>query len=339
MKMKSKLIFGLLVSTAIMFSCENKNDVQPIPSNNESDYRESRVEDFNTKQILCNKTIDSLSPYVLNNFSERIKIPDEDFTSLNYSIFLGQSTTEFGYIFPLAPITKYVKNEYSVKKIIASWHRDSTRLLTDSLYFSVTKVDSCFHKGLNYVDYSSDDSTIIYVNLLNINRYGYAKININDPDIDSYLAYKTNKDSGKNVNSINITPQEFRNRYGDAFCSSLMFGTFNLTEGVVYGVNAQDDSRSDALEEVMSIVKIHLTENKEWKGLVVNSKYLKNSFYSQYSKSTKGYVDNLMVNYQKIINSADSLYRLGEFNIYSLGFKLYSELYPNYNFIDVKFPY
>jgi hypothetical protein len=340
MKIKSKLFFGLMISIAILFSCEEINDEPIIPDNyNKTAYSESRVEDFNTNQIQCNITIDSLHPYVINNFAANIEFPSKNIGG-NYSIFPGQSTTEFGYIRPLAPITEFFKNEYSVKKIIASWHKDSTSILTDSLYFNVTNVDSNFHRGLSYSDFSVEDSTIIYINLLNINRYGFAKINMNDPEIDNYLVYSTNKDSVQNSPSINITPQEFRDKYGDAFCGSLMLGTFNLTEGVVYGVNAQYESRSDALEEVMNIIRIYLTENKEWEELVVNSKYLKNSFYNVgYSRTSKGYSGILFGNYQEIINSADSLYQSGKFNHYSTGFQLYSELYPNFEFLDVTFPY
>lgn len=337
MKKTNELIFGLLISIAILFSCEDKNDDLLTPDN-KTDYSESIIVDFNTNQVQCNITIDSLHPHVINNFASHIELPLIKNGGV-YSIFQGQSTNEFGYIYPLNPVVEYIKDEFSVKKIIASWDKDSTRVLTDSIYFKITKIDSNFHERLSYNNYSIEDSTIIYINLLNINRYGYSKINFNDSDINSFLVYDINT-SDSEESSINITPQDFQDKYGDAFCSSLVLGTFNLFEGVIYGVNAQPDSRNDALKEAVDMVKLYLSEEKDWEELVTNSTYLKNSIYLDgYSKSTMGYSGGLIGNYNTVVNSADSLYQLGEFNQYSSGYKLYSDLYKNFDFIDMAFPY
>lgn len=335
MKIKSTLISILLIAFVILSSCEDNNDDFPAI---ETDSSESMVADYNTNQVQCKVTIDNLHPHVINNFAARISIAPDSNAGIS-SIYTGQSTSEYGFIHPLSPVVEYVKDEYSIKKIIASWDRDSTRALTDSLYLDINKIDSKFHEKLNYKNYSVEDSTIIYVNLLNINRYGSAQVNLTNSDINNYLVYHINTGDGA-VSSINLTPLDFRNKYGDAFCSSLMLGTFNMIEGFIFGVYALPNSRNAALNEAVEMVKRYLSGESEWEKLVSTSTYLKYSiFIDGYSKSSKGYSGELSGNYGAIVNTADSLYHLGEFAHYSYGFQLYSDLYPNFDFIDAEFPY
>ncbi len=342
MKSKNKLIIGLTALMVILYACDDKNNDQPTPRDG-TDYSGSVVDGLKTieanissDQIKCNISIDSLHPHILNNFASHIEIPLGEKSGV-YSIFNGISSDEFGYIYPLNPILEFVKDEQSVKKIIASWNKDSINAITDSIYLNVTKIDTNYHDPLNYTSYSYTNTTIIYINLLNINRYGYAKINFDNSQINNYLLFDLNSIDNQESN-ITITPQDFREKYGDAFCSSLLLGTVDLFEGVIYGVNAPSGSRNDALEEAVEMVKLYISEEKEWKELVANSKYFKNSIYiDYYSKSNIGYSGEIAGNYNKITNTADRIYQLGKFNQYSSGFKLYSDIYHNYDFIDVDF--
>lgn len=342
MKIRNELIVGLLVAATMLISCdENTNEIAISKEdekglNIENEFQGALVADLKTTPIQCLVTIDSLHPHVINNFASHVEIPNF-VPNLDHSIFIRQSTEEHGYIYPLSPVVEFVKDELMVNKVIVSWSRDRALALTDSVYSIATQIDSNFHERLKYQIDSYSNSNAVYVNLLSVNRYGYAKLNVTDPQINNYLLYKVDSNDTTS-NGISISAQDFRDKYGDAFCSSLTLGTLILVEGYVFGIQALPASQNDILNEITTKVKIYFNEGKDWSELVADSKYLQNSTFMPVHTMIKG-CPGMMANYQKLSSTADSLYQTGEFTQFSMGYQHYSALYPHFNFIDVENSY
>lgn len=342
MKIRNESIVGLLVAATMLISCDENTIEIAIPKEEETgiaienEFQGALVADLKTNAIQCHVQIDSLQPYLINNFASHVEIPNF-VPNLDHSIFIGQSTEEYGYIYPLSPVVEFIKDELMVNKIIVSWSKDRALALTDSVYSLATQIDSNFRERLKCQIDSYPNSNAVYVNLLNVNRYGYAKLKVADPQINNYLLYKVDPNDTTS-NGISISAQDFRDKYGDAFCSSLTLGTLILVEGYVFGIQVLPASQNDILNEITTKVKIYFNEGKAWSELVANSKYLQNSTFMSVHTMIKG-CPGMVANYQKLSNMADSLYQTGEFTQFSMGYQHYSALYPHFNFIDVENPY
>jgi hypothetical protein len=340
--MKKQLLSALILLVAIFVSCQ-KDDSTPLDESKSDTFLNDTyavIDDLNTDPVYCQVTVDSLHPHVINNFASGVAFPL--FLYKEKSLYQSEQSTDFGAIYPIEPIIEIKKNELNLKKVIASWSEENVNRLSDSIYLQFNAFDGNYHKKLKDVDATPYlQSTIIYVNLLNINRYGYASIAIDNPAINNYLKYKTNKFGTPASDGIDISPQEFRSDYGDAFCSSLLLGTCLLMRGEIWGVIADSASQVAALEEAVDLVKVYLNNPVDWNELVKDSKYLSNSMYGEsFSISRYGYTaPSISLNYRQELREMDSLYHLGHFIQYDKGFQKYATLYPDYPFVDADLPY
>lgn len=340
--MKKQFLSALIFLVAIFVSCQ-KDDSTPLDESKADTFLNDTyavVDDLTADPVYCQFTVDSLHPHVINNFASGVAFPL--FLSKDKSLYQSEISTNFGTICPIEPIIEFKKNELNLKKVIASWSEENVNRLSDSIYLQFNAFDGNYHKKLKDVNTTAYlQSTIIYVKLLNINRYGYAAIAINNPAINNYLKYKTNKFGTLVSDGIDISPQEFRASYGDAFCSSLLLGTRLLMRGEIKGVIADNASQKAALEEAVDLVKIYLNNTVDWNELVNDSKYLSNSMYVESTSISRyGYSSpSINLNYRQESRVMDSLYHLGHFIQYDKGFQKYATLYPDYPFVEADLPY
>lgn len=349
--MKYNYLISMLVVTSMFVSCEI-NNVDPIQPEEQPEKiaNYDLVQDLGGDQVNCNITINDLPPsathmgddavyaHVINNFGTNIETPD-CLVDIN-SVFELVYDSVLGLHLAIKPIIEYTKNELSSRKLMVSWNEEKVRQLTDSVYFSINEIDSSYHRGLFHGDCDENDSySIIHFNILVINRYGCAKVNVNTPALNNHLRYYTNKFDATKEDSIDIAPTEFREKYGDAYCSSQMLGTFCLMGGKITMLDADSASQKMVLNEAIDKLKKHIKTGADWEELVKDSEHLQNSFCMFMSTETRSYNGALFGNYIDQVNCADSIYRLGEFMQYSQGFRPYSDIYPNYNFVDFNFPH
>lgn len=345
MKLKSFLLLPLLALCIV--SCK-KGDDEPVvkdePEVEEKtcvDCSASAVEDYDIEQLKCDVEKTRLDSGTLGGktfYTENVVGIGKVMPGLlqdKGSVTKNEGSDTFDDI---KSLLTYNRDELTVKKIIASWDPAQVEALTDSLYREINSIDGNIHGGINFFE-EEQSETMVYFNLLNIYRFGYVELDVNDSKVNDYLVYKTNKYGDIEDDEITLTPDQFKNTYGDAFCSSLMIGALFNVQGKVFGINADSDSQEEALAEVVETMKIYLTTGTDWKDLVQESTYLKNSNIVENSTEVTGIDTDILKKHNEILSDIDELYKKGEFSSYSKGYQLYSDLYPDYNFVEVEMPY
>lgn len=332
MKRASILLTIALLPSLFLISCLVDEEHTPVKTPSEIPVA-FILNDFTTASVQNKIIIDSLEPTVMNYFATNIDLQTHELKGVN-TIFQKGVATASGFQYQLNPIINYSKEELQMNKILVTWdHKVSTEVL-DSLYQEIVGYNDDYYTRPTYGQPEFEFPNMVFVSLIKINRYGFATVNFDHPNINDYLNFGINT-TENSVGSITLTPEQFKEQYQDAFCGKLTLGTYSLMEGYVYDLQVDSLHRNAALLEVAETVKKIESGQTDWETLVAASKYLKGSKYqSKNSLQTKGYTGTIFGNFKSVAEAADLSYAQGKFSLFSASYLKYSRIYPDYHFAD-----
>ncbi len=235
----------------------------------------------------------------------------------------------------LGDIINYTLEEAFTKKIIVSWNRESNNFFKDSVLSEITQ-DSARLIHIPFPVFN-DSFGNVQLDFLFINKYGFIELDHENKNMNNYLRYKSSNYQNEATDEISFSPTKFKLLYGDHYTSRLTLGTamnFHLT---LSNIDFSGGEEKDVLQEAMDMVTKIIETNGSWDDLKRNSKYFKNSDFTEISGAARPTIVSVLLDiddFSREYKLVDSLYRNSHVGILRKEYKPYSELYPNFDFED-----
>ncbi|MBN1188086.1 MAG: hypothetical protein JXB49_37775 [Bacteroidales bacterium] len=334
LKIKNGFIKFAILSVIIGFiSCEKEND-------KDDDNTENPEIELNDTIFMEELIVDN--SYFNQDSIDNLNLINEIYNNLGIGRNMSTGSDEisiFNVTSSFKPIVKHHYNELFTKKIIVSTDYQLNRKVIDSLRREFLEIDSNYLIG-NYsglIDEITEDTTYIYISIVLIKRIGIAELDINNPDINDYLRYKSSIVDGVDTDSINLTPDLFQSIYGDRFCSAFVLGVSMFFDIKVDIDFVEEDMRAATLEAFDMITKAAKGLGT-WEDMKTNSKFFKESDLCEYdgeeiprSESYPWSIDDIISE----LNYVENLYQKADFGILVKKYEHFSTLYPTYTFAPV----
>jgi len=284
-------------------------------------FNEDSISKFNLGPVPGGKVINGS---ILNNFGVGV---DTITGSYKSGIFKLQTS--------LAPVIIYNLNEFFVKKVIVSWDAQKNNQIIDSITTKILEGYPAVHSFSNLASEDKSDLKCIYIDFILINKLGSVKIDYNNQNMNDFLYYKSSKYGGVGSDKITLTPQQFKDIYGNKYASSLILGTSLHCRMRIASIDISSGKEKEILAEALDMIKKEMNENAKWNDLINNSSYFKHSLLLVDIGSG---IPNLdfpipIDEMDKNFTNNDSTYKAAHFGILCTGYEPYSQLYPQFEFI------
>jgi len=236
----------------------------------------------------------------------------------------------------LQPIISLELDEYFTRKIIACRSSEKSDLLSDSIICNTLGLDSSAISHFGNMNIVSGSP--IFVKIIYLQKFGEARLNISDPQVNDYLTYRTNLYNTIDKDEIPIPPATFNGIFGNEYCESLTLGVYFTLNIIIQGVDCEDKNSKAAMQETICCINKMLEEHLNWNDQKNNTKYLRKSSFTFLGFSAiprMNFVtttDDLITELTKVSN----YYQNWDFGILLKCYKPFSNIYPDYDFINSK---
>lgn len=327
-------LVGLFLTVSLVSCKKDANVDQNLPLQWDVSQVPAMITNFKVSGAYFNE--DSISKFNLGPASVEVgKIKNASILN-NFGVGIDTITgyNKCGIFKPqtsLAPIIKYNISEFFVKKVIVSWDAQKNDQIVDS----ITREILGNYPGVHSFSLANSDLKCIYIDFILINKLGSVKIDDEYQNLNDFLNYKSSKYAGVESDEITLTPQQFKNIYGNKYASSLTLGTSVHCRMRIADIDISGGKEKEILAEALEMIKKEMNDNAKWNDLINNSIYFKHSFLVIDIESG---IPNLdfplpLDEMDKCFTNNDSTYKAAHFGILRTGYEPYSHLYPKFEFL------